>query len=196
MFAIMEPVHAALWKDFFSRIVNLNRLYVKTEPDVCVEATKQYCAIPERTVSVTDGCFCGQSKSCEDDHICVNGQCIPMRKSACADTATDCYKRRNYCDEPKYRGMMLTECRDTCGYCSNPKGCKDIADNCASMKHYCTDSLRKALMQRYCRLTCDFCSNEPCDDRLINCDELTENCDKIEFLGAMIKSCAATCMFC
>lgn len=30
---------------------------------------------------ILDGCFCGQSKSCEDDHICVNGQCIPMRKS-------------------------------------------------------------------------------------------------------------------
>ncbi|VDD98007.1 unnamed protein product [Enterobius vermicularis] len=80
----------------------------------------------------------------------------------CADTAKDCYKRRNYCDAPAYRGEMLTECRDTCGYCSNPNGCKDIADNCEAMKHLCVEPGYEVIMQKACRLTCSRCSNGNC----------------------------------
>jgi len=100
-----------------------------------------------------------------------------MAESECApvkDKSGKCNSYKKFCQNPKYKAKLASQCPATCGVCikSKPEAkaptatgtgavCKDnVPAQCGKMKRFCGQPKYEKVLKQKCSKTCGFCTSE------------------------------------
>ena len=90
------------------------------------------------------------------------------------DKSGKCNSYKKFCQNPKYKAKLASQCPATCGVCikSKPEAktptatgtgavCKDnVPAQCGKMKRFCGQPKYEKVLKQKCSKTCGFCTSE------------------------------------
>ena len=90
------------------------------------------------------------------------------------DKSNKCTSYKKFCQNPKYKAKLASQCPATCGVCvkSKPEAkapaaagtgavCKDnVPAQCGKMKRFCGQAKYEKVLKQKCSKTCGFCTSD------------------------------------
>jgi hypothetical protein len=90
------------------------------------------------------------------------------------DKSDKCTSYKKFCQNPKYKAKLVSQCPATCGVCvkSKPEAkapaaagtgavCKDnVPAQCGNMKRFCGQAKYEKVLKQKCSKTCGFCTSD------------------------------------